>query len=101
MPRYNSNIKWFDEEQFLGSIITFPGSSQPTWKLERKIIEHEFCEDEEDAKEPGMASEARAVFVCSSLGQSSPKEAIVKIRMQYKPHFVHHLYHFSPCRMLL
>lgn len=86
MPGYKSGIEWFGEEQFLGSIVTFSESSieSPlrTWKLERKLTEHESCVEERWSA-PGGMPEAGAMFVCSSGSGSSRKEAMLRIRMQY------------------
>lgn len=86
MPRYKSGIKWFGEEQFLGSIVTFSESSIESsvriWKLEQKLTEHESCVEERWSA-PGGMPEARAMFVCSSGSGSSRKEAMLRIRMQY------------------
>ncbi|KAH8811426.1 hypothetical protein F5884DRAFT_782070 [Xylogone sp. PMI_703] len=78
MGRYESGIIWFDDERFIGSEITFQQPHLSSWKLERKIIEHEDLEVEEFAS-PGC-SEARAVFICKS--RDGSKEAIMRIRMQ-------------------
>lgn len=83
MPRYKSHITWFNDERFLGSKVTFPDCSTATWKLERKLIEHGNLTEEHEAQIPGWASEARAIFVCSSVKGSSRMEAILRIRMQY------------------
>ncbi|KAL1986921.1 hypothetical protein VTN96DRAFT_5338 [Rasamsonia emersonii] len=53
--------------------------------LNRKIAESEDCATESDVKECMMASEARGVFVCSSICDPT-QEAVVKIRMQI-PYF--------------
>lgn len=82
MPRYKSGITWFDDNVFIGSEIVFPGNSS-RWTLKRKIIEHEYCDTEEDAKNMGLISEGRAVFVASNIDGSFQEEAIIKIRMQY------------------
>lgn len=82
MPRYKSGITWFDDDVFIGSEISFPGNSS-RWKLDKKIIEHEYCEAEEMVQVGDRVSEGRAVFVASNIDGSFSKEAIIKIRMQY------------------
>ncbi|RFU29386.1 hypothetical protein B7463_g6961, partial [Scytalidium lignicola] len=80
MGRWRSGIIWFDDEKYIGSEITFQQPHHSSWKLEQKIIEHEYCYDGEDIK-AGLIPEARAVFTCRSLDGSS-KEAIMKIKKQ-------------------
>jgi hypothetical protein len=87
MPRYKSGITWFEKERYIGTEVTFPGLSS-SWRIERKIIEHEFCETERYAgKYKQVSSEARAVFICSNVDEAFPTEAILKIRMQYGASF--------------
>lgn len=53
MGRYKSGITWFKDNAFLGSEIQFSKNAS-RWKLERKIIEHEYCQTEEDRRELGL-----------------------------------------------
>lgn len=58
MPTYESGITWSNDNALIGTIITFPDNSS-SWKLERKIVEHEYCDTELDAAS-GRIAEARA-----------------------------------------
>jgi len=78
-----SGIIWFRDEGFIGSRVTFEEPEPSVWRLDRKVSDHEIYEVEEDAKMPGGVSEARAVFFCSRLDSPVPKQAVMKIRMQY------------------
>lgn len=82
MDGNHSGVTWFDEDRWIGSEVTFGEPHPSRWRLNRKLAESEDCATESDVKECMMASEARGVFVCSSINDPT-QEAVVKIRMQY------------------
>ncbi|KAL1979309.1 hypothetical protein VTN96DRAFT_6229 [Rasamsonia emersonii] len=85
MDGNHSGVTWFDEDRWIGSEVTFGEPHPSRWRLNRKLAESEDCATESDVKECMMASEARGVFVCSSIDDPT-QEAVVKIRMQI-PYF--------------
>ncbi|KKA16609.1 Uncharacterized protein T310_9775, partial [Rasamsonia emersonii CBS 393.64] len=80
MDGNHSGVTWFDEDRWIGSEVTFGEPHPSRWRLNRKLAESEDCATESDVKECMMASEARGVFVCSSIDDPT-QEAVVKIRM--------------------
>lgn len=87
MGRTPSGITWFDEDECIGTGVTFVGLGglvSSTWRLDRKIIESEYYESERGVTSGCSFSEARAVFFCSRK-EAYLYEAVIKIRMQYAP----------------
>jgi hypothetical protein len=85
MGRVASGITWFDDDEYIGTEVSFEEPDYSTWKLEKKVSENEYYETEKDVMAGCAFSEARAVFFCSTEIKGFPKEAVIKIRMQYAP----------------
>ena len=79
MSYIDSEITWFDEDIWIGRILTFQHSK---WKVIQKLAEVEPGCAEDDFVEIGWTSECRSVFIVSNV-QDSNQEAVVKMRMQY------------------
>ncbi|GCB21176.1 hypothetical protein AAWM_04061 [Aspergillus awamori] len=75
-----SNIIWFDDGDWLGLELSFPGGTR--WKVTTKIRECEDLYSQKDHEEGGIVSEARAVFVASKVAGQAPPTAVLKIHMQ-------------------
>ncbi|PYI02598.1 hypothetical protein BO78DRAFT_351264 [Aspergillus sclerotiicarbonarius CBS 121057] len=75
-----SNITWFDDDDYIGLELAFPKGS--TWKLDKKIQEHEDIYGQTDHEEGGIISEARAAFIGSKVSGEGPSTAVIKIHMQ-------------------
>lgn len=71
---------WFDDDEYIGSEICFPAGS--TWKLQTKLREHAYQEDQRDYEELQVHSEARGIFICSKVSGDGPPTAIIKIWLQ-------------------
>ena len=80
MPEPSSGITWFEDDDWIGSEITFKSPTFLKWKITQKIAEHENCMIESEVKNWGAESSCRGVFICSSIDHSG-KEAALKIRM--------------------
>lgn len=81
MGKVKSHIEWFEDEEWIGSKISFDQPSPSTWILVEKLRSREKYNTEwqwEDCHEP---SEARGIFVCEEEGQPH-RQAVVKIYMQ-------------------
>lgn len=94
MGRNPSGITWFDDE-YIGTEVSFAEPDYSTWKLEKKVAENEYYETEEDVTAGCAFSEARAVFFCSTQIEGFPREAVIKIRMQYGPSHYQSPYEFD------
>lgn len=84
MPRLKSGMTWFEDEEWIGSTISFDQHRPSTWRLVQKIRERENWYDEDAWKNRDMPSEARGIFVCEEEGQQISRQAVVKIYMQYE-----------------
>lgn len=80
--RPRSGVTWFGDE-YIGSTVSFDNPLQ-SWRLHQKVSEHEFYEDEFNVS-MGLHFEAAAVYFCSGIDGDGlePREAVIKIRMQY------------------
>ena len=76
-----SNIIWFDDDDWLGLELSFPGGTR--WDITTKIRECEDLYSQQDHEEGGIVSEARAVFAASKVAGQAPPTAVLKIHMQY------------------
>lgn len=81
--RVRSGVTWFEDDDYIGTTVSFPSGS--TWKIQKKLKENEHYVHESLAQIEGMGfvSEARAVFIVTKLSGEGPQEAVIKIRMQY------------------
>ena len=80
MITQSDEIVWFDEDEYIGTDVSF--SSGSVWKLKSKIREHSYYETQTDCEELDIQSEARGAFVCSKVSGDGPPTAIIKIRLQ-------------------
>ncbi|PYI35703.1 hypothetical protein BP00DRAFT_483899 [Aspergillus indologenus CBS 114.80] len=76
----SDDITWFDEDDFLGTETSFPSGS--VWRLESKIHEHSYYEEQSECEALGIHSEARGVFSCSKVSGNGPPTAVIKMRLQ-------------------
>lgn len=79
--KLRSYITWFDDNDYIGLELAFPGGS--TWKIERKIKEAENLHTQGEYEIWKCTSQARATFVCSKVAGNGPPTALIKIHMQY------------------
>ena len=80
MITQSDEIVWFDEDEYIGTDVSFPSGS--VWNLKSKIREHSYYESQADCEELDIPSEARGAFVCSKVSGDGPSTAIIKIRLQ-------------------
>ncbi|CAK41072.1 uncharacterized protein An12g02300 [Aspergillus niger] len=78
--KLRSYITWFDDNDYIGLELAFPGGS--TWKIERKIKEAENLHTQGEYEIWKCTSQARATFVCSKVAGNGPPTALIKIHMQ-------------------
>ncbi|RAH71409.1 uncharacterized protein BO66DRAFT_390964 [Aspergillus aculeatinus CBS 121060] len=76
----SDDITWFDEDDLLGTEMSFPSGS--AWRLESKIYEHSYYEEQSECEALEIHSEARGVFSCSKVSGSGPPTAVIEIRQQ-------------------
>lgn len=79
-------MTWFEDEEWIGSKVTFDHPLSSTWTLVHKLRERELWGSEEEWKSLGSPSEARGIFVCEEEGRPD-RQAVVKIYMQYEASF--------------
>lgn len=76
-------MTWFEDEEWIGSTVSFDEPHLSTWRLVQKIRERENYYDEDSWKNRDMPSEARGIFVCEEEeGQQLSRQAVLKIYMQ-------------------
>lgn len=71
---------WFDDDEYIGSEISFPAGS--IWKMQTKMREHACQEDQRDCEELQLHSEAHGLFTCSKVSGDGPPTAVIKIWLQ-------------------
>ncbi|PLB44941.1 hypothetical protein P170DRAFT_450006 [Aspergillus steynii IBT 23096] len=80
MPTPKSYVTWFDEDDWISAVISFPSGSK--WRVDTKIGEHEYYQPQLDVEELGVQSEARGSFICSKLSGDGPPSTFLKVRLQ-------------------
>ncbi|GKZ25959.1 hypothetical protein AbraIFM66951_002072 [Aspergillus brasiliensis] len=78
--KLRSYIVWFDDNDYIGLELAFPGGS--VWKIVRKIKETKVLYTEREHELYKATSEARATFECSKVAGNGPPTALIKIHMQ-------------------
>lgn len=73
---------WFGPN-FIDLRVTFPGSNPSTWIIKEQISENEEEKSQDWCREMDTIPEVRGVFICSKLEGNGPKEAVMKVIMQF------------------